>query len=224
MKNRSHDLTVALVAGRLRDALLGGVLAMSLTGCAVTRSYSRPPAFSQALAASARAGNPRAELNLGILLMQHAHSRRRRSAAARWIRRAAIGNLASAQDRLGLLYLRGEGVRQNTALALKWITGAARRGAPAAQLQLGHLYAAGVLVPLDRVRAYYWYAVAARTASSDIRIENIAQVHAFAWRHCQRLATWISPAQRALITRRAEVFRAVPSVPYSGVVQLAPAV
>ena len=219
MKNRTHDLTVA----RLRYALLGFVLAASLAGCAVTRPYSRPPEFSQALAASAREGNPRAELNLGVLLLQQAHSRQQRFAAARWVRRAAIGNLALAQDRLGLLYLRGDGVRQNTALALKWITGAARRGAPAAQLQLGHLYAAGVLVPMDRLRAYYWYAVAAPTVSPDIHVDNIAQVHAFARRHCQRLATWISPARRARIARRAALWRAVPSVPYSGVVQLAPA-
>ncbi len=221
MRSLSDHIKGVAIPARTRSIFLAGALVAGLAGCASTAPPAGPQAFSQALAASARQGNPRAELNYGVLLMQAAHSRRQRAAAVRWIQRAASANLASAQDRLGWLYLRGEGVRQSTVLALTWIRRAARRGAPAAQLQLGNLYSAGVLVPLDRVRAYYWYAIAARTTSPNVHIDNLAQVHAFAARKRQRLAAWLSPARRARIALRVANWRALPSVPYSGMVRLA---
>lgn len=202
----------------VRLAPFGLAMALLLAGCATTRSSPAP--IAPALRAAARAGNPRAQFRLGVLLMRRGHSRRRLAAGVAWIRRAARGNLAVAQDRLGRLYLAGEGVQQNTTLALRWIGEAARRGAPAAQLQLGDFYAAGAYVPLNRARAYYWYSVAAKPGQGAMDIYNIAQVRAFARRRRAAIGVSLSPARRARIARRVAAWRARPSVPYRGFIPL----
>jgi len=145
------------------------------------------------------------------------------AAAVIWIQRAADQNLALAQDRLGLMYLHGDGVEQNTSLGLEWIRKAAERGAPAAQMQLGNLYsnANGNLVPLDEAEAYYWYSIAAKPVTSDVHIYNIAHVRDLAHEHARAVAPTLTDVQRAAIDRRVLTWAPTPSVPYSGVVQLA---
>jgi TPR repeat protein len=177
--------------------------------------------INQALAASARQGNPRAELALGGQILARARTPDERQAGIGWIRQAAEADLASAQNRLGWMYLNGNGVPQDTATALHWLQRAAKHGAPSAQLRLGQLYATGDLVPLDKAKAYYWYSVAAKPARSDVTIFNIQQVRHFARRDAQAFAESLTPAERAAADQQVAAWTTTPGVPYSGSVLLA---
>jgi len=193
------------------------VLALVLAGCAGT---PQPAPIEQAIATSARQGNPVAELNLGVRILVRAHTQHDRSMGVMWVRRAADANLAMAQDRLGSMYLNGIEVPQDTATALQWLQCAAKRGAPAAQLKLGQLYAVGALLPVDKPKAYYWYSVAARPMHSDVTIFNIEQVHAYARVRAQALAPSLTAAERASIDQQVAAWTTISSVPYSASVML----
>jgi hypothetical protein len=193
------------------------LLALVLAGCATT---PQPAPIEQALAASARQGNPMAELNLGVRILVRAHTSQDRAQGVMWIRRAADANLAMAQDRLGSMYLNGIEVPQDTATALQWLQRAAKRGAPASQLKLGELYAVGALLPVDKAKAYYWYSVAAKPTRSDVTIFNIYQVRAYANIRAQALAASLTPAERAAVDQQVAAWTTVSSVPYSASVML----
>ncbi len=143
-------------------------------------------------------------------------------AGVRLIRHAARENLALAQDRIGLMYLHGWDVPADTARAMKWIRRAAERGAPAAELQLAQLYRAGREVPRSWARAYYWYSVATKPVEGDVHIRNSAQIHAFAWRLQRQVAGRLSASARARIMRRVARWHPLPSVPYTGWVNIVP--
>lgn len=198
-------------------AVFGVLLALVLAGCAGT---PQPAPIEQAIATSARQGNPVAELNLGVRILVRAHTQHDRSMGVMWVRRAADANLAMAQDRLGSMYLNGIEVPQDTATAIQWLQCAAKRGAPAAQLKLGQLYAVGALLPVDKAKAYYWYSVAAKPMHSDVTIFNIAQVRAYASIRAQALAPSLTPAERAAMDRRVAAWTTISSVPYSASVML----
>jgi Sel1 repeat len=199
---------------RAGTAIVG---ALVLAGCATAPPT---PPINHALEASARQGNPRAELALGTQILMRARSPGEREAAVGWVRQAAEANLASAQYRLGWMYLTGNGLPQDTATALQWIQSSANRGAPAAQLRLGELYAGGVLVPLDKAKGYYWYSVASRPARSDVTILNVQQVRYYAHTRALALAESLTPAQRAAVDQQVEAWTTTPSVPYSASVVL----
>lgn len=201
---------------RSRVAPLAATLA--LAACATPAAKPTPP--SSAVRASAAAGNPLAEFYVGIADLKTAHDPAASAAAVAWIRRAAEQNLAVAQDRLGLMYLKGRLLPQRTDLALAWFRKAAERGAPAAGLQLGNLYAKGLVVPTDDAKAYYWYSIVARASPSDVHISNLAEVRAEARRRAERVAGFLTQAQREAIDARVAESRPVRSVPYNGRVQL----
>jgi hypothetical protein len=73
----------------------------------------------------ARAGNAKAQHDLGMLHLSGRYVKKDSAKAASWFERAAIQGLASAQFNLGVLYQRGEGVAQNDRLALFWYQSAA---------------------------------------------------------------------------------------------------
>lgn len=187
-----RDGKIALVA----------VTFMSLCGCASV----------------ALQGNPRTEFSRGLSIMRHVPTAQGRAAGFRWIRRAARGNLAVAQDRLGLMYLYGEGVKKNVPHALRWIRRAAECGAAAAQMQLGNFYASGTSVPRSDSKAYYWFRVAAKPVGSSMTIYNIAQVRAIARRRADDIAGRLTSAERAAVDQRVATWMPTPSVPYSGLV------
>jgi Sel1 repeat len=201
-------------------ALWGAIAALVLAGCATAPPKTRPLPFEQALTASARQGNPRAQFSLGLNILARPHTASEQSAAVAWITRAAHANLAMAQDRLGWMYLTGRDEPQDTARALDWLQRAANSGAPAAQLQLAAVYAAGTLVPVDKARAYYWYSIAAKPAASDVTIFNIRQVRSFAQKRAQTLGDSLRPDQRASVGRQVAAWVPTPSVPYSATVSL----
>lgn len=195
-----HKATIALI----------GSLVLSCYGC-----VSHPGKSSQSEA------DPRADFARGIGIMRASATAEGRTAGAIWVQRAADQNLAIAQARLGLMYLSGDGVKQNTSLALTWTRKAAERGAPAAQLLLGRLYSAGGnLVPLDNAEAYYWDSIAAKPVVSNVYIFNISQIRDVARKRAQTVSRVLTAAQRADIDQRVAAWTPIPSVPYSGVVNI----
>lgn len=203
---------------RVLAVVLASGLAVGLSGCA---TQPREPASpSKSLLASARSGNPLAEYEVGMSTLAHARSKPERLAAVAWIRKAAMDDLAMAQDRLGWMYLHGQSVPQNTTTALVWMRRAAERGAPAAQLQLGDLYESGASVPTDLEKSYYWFAIAAKGMPSDVHVIDIAAVQAYASKKAAAVARMLPPARRAAVAARVAQWEPRPSVPYVGVVRL----
>ena len=160
--------------------------------------------------------SPLAQYVRGLHLLRQRPAGSGVPAGIRLIRQAAGENLAMAQDRIGLMYLYGLDVPANTARAVRWIHRAAERGAPAAQVQFGNLYRSGRQVPQSWSRAYYRYSIAAKPVLSDVRIQNSAQVHAFAGRLRRQAAHRLSASARARIEHRVARWQPLPSVPYSG--------
>lgn len=220
MMTRTECVRSARPLGPLVGSVFAALAVVVLAACV---SAPRAPGLTpleQALAASARRGNPMAQFSLGTRMFRQARTPRRRAAGVAWIRRSAQANLAVAQDRLGLMYLSGRGVPRDTKRALKWLRRAAERDAPAAQLWLARLYALGRFLPVDNAEACYWYSIAAKPVRSDVTILNIERVRAFARHKARALAASLTPAQRASVERRVASWTPTSSVPYSGVVLL----
>jgi TPR repeat protein len=81
--------------------------------------------------------------------------------AAKWYRRAAERDHASAQHDLAYCYTNGEGVPQDFEEAFKWYRKAAEQGGVRMQTTLGYYYAIGEGVPQDFEEAFKWYRKAA---------------------------------------------------------------
>ena len=109
----------------------------------------------------ARAGNSKAQHDLGMLHLSGRYVKKDSAEAASWFERAAIQGLASAQFNLGVLYQRGEGVAQNDRLAFFWYQSAAEQGMVRAQHNLATAYAEGKGVPKSYDKAAEWFTKAA---------------------------------------------------------------
>jgi len=107
----------------------------------------------------ARAGDPKAEYEIGLRYANGAGVAQDWEKAMSWFERAANRGIASAQWRLGLGYVRGIGLDRDNAKAVAWFKRAANQGHIGAQRALGDLYFTGVGVRQDYVRAYVWYAI-----------------------------------------------------------------
>jgi len=79
------------------------------------------------------------------------------AATAKWFRKAAAQEHASAQYRIGTCYIFGEGVEQNHTLAATWVSKAAAQGHAKAQEDLGCLYHEGKGVEQDDALAVAWW-------------------------------------------------------------------
>ena len=107
--------------------------------------------------ARAKAGDPAAQHDLGVLYAQGEGMTQDYASAAAWFREAAINGIVNAQYNLAVLYERGLGVPQNMSEALIWYHSAADRNHPAAQYNLAIAYAEGRGTPQNFVEAARWY-------------------------------------------------------------------
>jgi TPR repeat protein len=104
--------------------------------------------------------------------------------AAKWFRKAADQNNASAQYNLGAMYDHGRGVPQNDVEAAKWYREAAARGHASAQYNLGLMYENGIGVPQNYAEAHRWLSLAAarfaeaRANLRELALEKVAGVAA----------------------------------------------
>ena len=113
------------------------------------------------LSALANAGNPRAELLIGLKYLHGEDVASDPSRAAQWITKAAEGHEPLAQYWLGSLYERGEGVSKDPVQAIKWYEAAAGQGNWKAMHSLGVAYAQGNGVNKDLFEAARWFERAA---------------------------------------------------------------
>jgi localization factor PodJL len=87
-----------------------------------------PPGISASLRDATAAGQPNAQYELAMRLIEGRGVPKDQPAAARWFERAALAGLAPAQYRLGSLYEKGIGVNRDPAAAKRWYLKAAEAG------------------------------------------------------------------------------------------------
>lgn len=117
----------------------------------------------QELTPLAHAGNPVAQTNLGLMLLNGDGGKRDRASALKWFTLAAEQGYAEAQYNLGLIYGKGIGVAKDYDYAYKQFTRAATQNYPHAQYSLGVLCfrGKGNGGTKDFVQAYKWFSIAA---------------------------------------------------------------
>ena len=139
---------------------------------------SPPPAVAPVdrLTALANAGNPRAELIVGLKYLDGDGVAANDKLAATWLERAAQAGLAVAQYRLGTMYERGRGVTADAAKATQWYQAAANQGNRKAMHNLAVAYAEGSGVKKDFTEAARWFSRAANLGLSDSQF-NLAVLY-----------------------------------------------
>lgn len=124
----------------------------------------------------ARAGDPLAQFNMGILHDLGQGVDRDAAAAAEWFRRAAEAGDPIAAYNLGMMLAAGRGVEADPAAAAAWFSFAAERGHTAAMLSLSVLYANGRGVARDLSEALRLDELARETECLLERAEHNHQV------------------------------------------------
>jgi len=96
---------------------------------------------------AAQQGHPRAQLELGAMLLSGLGLPQDTNQAVKWYRTAADrGGLAEAQHTLGFLYQKGIAVRKDQHEAFNWYRKAAEQGYAPSLFNLGNMYAYGELM------------------------------------------------------------------------------
>lgn len=121
----------------------------------------------QRIIVEARAGNPEAQYNLGMLHLSGRLGEKSAEEAAKWFGRSAEQGIPNAQFNLGVLYQRGEGVAQNDEQAFFWFQSAAEQNYPQAQHNLATAYAEGRGIALSYPKAAEWFAKSAEAGLSQ---------------------------------------------------------
>ena len=110
----------------------------------------------------AEAGDPVAQLDIGILYDQGHGVGEDAAEAARWYRLAADQGSSAAAFNLGLMFEVEEGVDQDIETALDWYRIAGDGGDVLAQFKLGGYYENGTHVAQDHSEAHKWYLLSAK--------------------------------------------------------------
>jgi localization factor PodJL len=143
-----------------------------------TLSSQQPPSTSSLdhLSALANTGNEKAELLLGLKLLDGDGVSVNEAEAAKWLERAGKQNDPIAAYRLGTLYERGHGVPADSSKAAHWYEIAARGGNRKAMHNLAVAYAGGSGVQKDLVVAAQWFTRAANLGLADSQF-NLAVLY-----------------------------------------------
>ena len=102
---------------------------------------------------AAQNGSPRAQWELGNMLLEGKGTAQNSRQAAEWYRRAAVQGFAPAQYNLGICCERGLGLRASLPEAAVWYERAADQDYPEAQYSLGNLLMRGDGVVKNPARA-----------------------------------------------------------------------
>jgi len=120
--------------------------------------------------AGAKAGDPRAQYNLGAMYHHGRGVERNYGWAAVWYLKSARQGYTPAQSNMAVLHEMGLGLSQDYERAAHWYRKAAEEGDPFAQANIGRLYAQGRGVEKDLVLAYRWTFLAqSRTRDPQVR-------------------------------------------------------
>jgi TPR repeat protein len=118
-------------------------------------------ADQKAVAARASAGDPQAQLQIGIWGLEEAIRPGEYREAGEWLRKAAEAGIAEAQYRLGTLYQSGRLAGQDPTNTLFWLEKAAAQHHVAALYNLGSMYGTGRGVTIDPQVAVRYFRQAA---------------------------------------------------------------
>ena len=113
------------------------------------------------LSALARAGNPRAELLIGLRYLKGEGVSIDKPEAAKWILKASAAHDPMAQYWAAELFRHGDGVAADASEALRWYEAAAGQGNRQAMHDLGIAYAEGRGTQKDYAESARWFAKAA---------------------------------------------------------------
>jgi TPR repeat protein len=108
--------------------------------------------------------------NVALMLRKGEGVAKDPAAARRWMLKAALTGMPTAEADLGEMLLNGEGGEPDPKAAMPWLDLAAEAGHPIAEFQLGEIYEAGQVVPQNLAKAKTYYAAAAAagvTAAGD---------------------------------------------------------
>ena len=138
---------------------------------------SLPSGVPSGLRDAAADGDPAAQYELALRLVDGRGLTRDPHAASQWLERAAIQGLAPAQYRLGSLYEKGVGVPRDVAIAKSWYKKAADAGNARAMHNLAVLSAETVGIKPDYTEAAEWFSKAAQFGVKDSQY-NLAILYA----------------------------------------------
>lgn len=127
------------------------------------------------LSAQAMAGNPQAELLIGLRYLKGRGVAVNQPEAAKWIRAAAARDPA-AQYWMGQITENGEGVSADAASALRWYELAAAHGNRDAMYNLGVASAQGLGTQRDFAQSAHWFAKAAALGVTNAQF-NLAVLY-----------------------------------------------
>lgn len=102
-------------------------------------------------------GDPRAQVNLGILYAAGSGVAQDMPLAVKLFRKAAEQGLSIAQENLALAYATGRGVEKDYNQSLEWYRKAAGQGSREAQFKLGVAYSEGLAVTKNPNQALIWF-------------------------------------------------------------------
>ena len=110
--------------------------------------------YSEQLKKMADSGDTLAQFEYGDYLVSYSDNEK---LGIDYLTKAAINDLAIAQNHLGDMYYYGDSVEKDYTKAFEWYHKAAELGYAAAQYNLGIMYAKGEGVEKDYTKAYEWY-------------------------------------------------------------------
>ncbi|HEY4135666.1 MAG TPA: SEL1-like repeat protein [Alphaproteobacteria bacterium] len=158
----------------------------SLTpAAAVPVAAAQPPAATPSpgdaqlvaqLRADAAKGDPKAQHDLALLLMEGRLLPKDQKTATDLFEKAAVQGLANAQYNLGVIYDHGIGRPADQTMAYFWYSAAADQGHVAAQYNLGVAAAQGRGAPRDYDVAAVWFRRAAEGGLPDAQY-NLGQLY-----------------------------------------------
>jgi localization factor PodJL len=127
-----------------------------------------PAGLPQSLREAAAAGEPLAEFELALRLVEGRGVAKDPRAAAQWFEQAAVRDLPIAQYRLAALYEKGIGVARDPQLAMSWYTKAATAGNARAMHNLAVMNAEGAAGGKpDYAEAAQWFRKAGQLGIRD---------------------------------------------------------
>jgi localization factor PodJL len=136
-----------------------------------------PDKLPAALRNAAIKGQPAAEFEIGIRLIEGRGIPQNTEAGLRWLERAAETGLAPAHFRIAGLYEKGIGVKKNLTIARRHYIAAADKGNAKAMHNMAVLYAEGIDGKPDYKTAAEWFRRAADYGVADSQY-NLAILHA----------------------------------------------
>lgn len=154
----------------------------------------------------AEAGNPDAQVNIGVLHANGEGVPQSYAEALIWYRKAADLGDVFALNNLGLMYMRGQGITASDRMAVQLYRQAADKNFAPAQFNLATMYAQGRGIEKDKAEAYKWLtlAMAAYEPGDENKRDDAEDLRA-------DLAKDMTPLETAEGERRAKDWKPAPA-------------